>query len=504
MAGPKLEAKLGLDNSEFKRELKLSEAAVAKFGTVAAAGFAAAGVALLAFTASSIKMAIASEGVVNAFKRIGDASLVARMKEVTRGVFDDDDLKRYAIQANQLGISFKDLTTYMRFATNQAITLGKPVKEVADILINAVGKNASRGLTQIGISTKEAAAAFKEAGGFAEMINGKLSDMGDVAETTGIKIQRLGASWNDIKQQFGQDLLNSATAGGLLDWLENLSKAGSDPRIKNGLEALRMMKPNNYKEFLKNMSEIEAAGFKTMPNAFLTGKTWEGFSVPPKVIETLTTLKEKLKDEQEALQDIDITNREGLETQKKVIAGLQAQIKELEKISEIRSSEKMINPVAVGMGMTEEVYDRYSEIMKQFYDFQDTKNGLAGTNNKGGVKGMTDELLLQSEAVNILTNSFDTLFSSTENGFQNMVATMIDGMKRLVAEYLAKALIFGLIRALFPGSDLAIGATEQLWNMGLGGKAKGGLGGFQSQPLNVNVVGTIKGKDIGLALRRNL
>jgi hypothetical protein len=84
-----------------------------------------------------------------------------------------------------------------------------------------------------------------------------------------------------------------------------------------------------------------------------------------------------------------------------------------------------------------------------------------------------------------------------------MIGSMIDGMKRLVAEYLAKAVIFGLIRALFPGSGLATMATENLWNMGLGGKATGGLGGFQSKPMNVNVVGAIKGKDIALALRRN-
>lgn len=133
---------------------------------------------------------------------------------------------------------------------------------------------------------------------------------------------------------------------------------------------------------------------------------------------------------------------------------------------------------------------------------------LAGTNNKGAigaVNDMTQALQLQSEAINILSYGFESLFSSAEDGFENMINTIISGIERLVAEYLAKAVILGFIRALFPGSDLAIGATQGLWNMGIGGRSSvNNIVGHQSAPLNINVQGFIKGKDIALAMRRNV
>lgn len=525
MEHKKLTAKLSLDNSEFKAGLRDSERMLHGFATVAASGLAIAGTALLAFTATSIKMAIAAEGVVNAFKRIGDPTLVNRLKEATRGTFDEDDLKRYAIRAQQLGISFKDLTTYLKFATNQAIIMGKPVKEMADFIINAVGRNSSRGMYQIGIATKEATVAFKEAGGFAELINRRLGDMGDVAETTGIKIQRLASDWNDVKQSFGQSIINSEATQGLLAWLDNLSKAGADPRIKNAAQAWKMMKPNNYKEFVKAMNEIEAAGFKTMPNAFLQGGKWEGFTVPQKVIETLTTLKDRLKDEEEALDSIDITNKEGIETQKKVILSLQQQIKELEKLPETAEKaaerlKKSMEEIAATRKRLDDLAFQYGQDIpqsvnpetnygKSFKRFQNINAGVIPAET------MTKALQAQSEAVNILSNSFAELFSSTGEGFKGMINEMIAGIERLVAELLARAAIFGILTIISGGTGELAGIAKSLLGGrslgqfvgGVGTIASGAVGMSNVSPLsnslNINLTGGISGRDWKLMQQRN-
>jgi small-conductance mechanosensitive channel len=218
-------------------------------------------------------------------------------------------------------------------------------------------------------------------------------------------------------------------------------------------------------------------------------------------VETIASLNEQLKTEKENLEQINIADKKGLATQLQVIDALEKRIKNL---TTIRQESFSLEKLTVPKGFTEENFNPWEKLWDDYKDFQKIQNKLADAPKfTKPIEDMTDALILQGEAINILTNGFDTLFSSTENGFNNMIDTIIDGLKRLVAEYLAKAAIFTLIRMLFPGSGLAVMATQNLWNMGLGGKATGGLGGFQSQPLNVNVVGSIKGKDIALALRRN-
>ena len=140
---------------------------------------------------------------------------------------------------------------------------------------------------------------------------------------------------------------------------------------------------------------------------------------------------------------------------------------------------------------------------------------------------LTAALQAQYEAVNILSSSFTALFDSTGDGFQNMIDTMIAGLKRLIAEYLAKAAVLTLLRILFPVT-LGVGATTELMKMGL--FAKGASGGTVpsgyphdtfpamlssgetvltarqsrdfNRTINIHVTGDIAGRAIALVERR--
>jgi len=155
-----------------------------------------------------------------------------------------------------------------------------------------------------------------------------------------------------------------------------------------------------------------------------------------------------------------------------------------------------------------------------------TKKGLTtGPEALMSVEDLTKALYAQQEAVSLLSASFSALFTSTGQGFQDMIDVFITGIKRLVAELLAKSTVLFLMRAIFP-MTLGVGATTQLMKMfgGIGFQHGGTVppgypndtypallssgekiipaGGTQNIHLEVDEV-KVKGRDIVIALRRS-
>jgi hypothetical protein len=501
MADEKLKAKLGLDNSEFKRGLKDSEGQLSKLN----AGFKRLGVmigaafsvsAITNFVGEGIKLAASMQGVEAAFKSLNQPNLLQNLRNATRGTVTDLQLMQKAVQAKNFKIPLEQLATYFEFATKRAIQTGESVDYLVDSIITGIGRKSVLVMDNLGISAVELQKEIAKVGDFGvaagNIIQRELTAMGDVTDTAATSISQLATAWKELKTQVGEFVLKS----GLKEFFQDLTtymKVLQDPDIPligwkspthENLEEYR-----KAKEFLAKQQSV---------NMYSGGESSGGpLEKVKEQVETIASLNEQLKTEKENLEQIDVADKKGLATQLQVIDALEKRIKSLTTLGATREVNPMIGKVAAPGDLA----GSWQKITANSKDAWDKLSG--GPEAVTAVEDMTNALMLQNEAINILTNSFDALFTSTENGFQNMVETMIDGMKRLVAEYLAKAVIFGLIRALFPGPGLAVMATQNLWNMGLGGKATGGLGGFQSQPLNVNVVGSIKGKDIALALRRN-
>ena len=508
MADEKLKARLGLDNSEFKKGLKDSESQLSKMS----AGFKRLGVmigaafsvsAISNFVGEGIKLAASMQGVEAAFKNLNQPNLLQNLRNATRGTVTDLQLMQKAVQAKNFKIPLEQLATYFEFATKRAIQTGESVDYLVNSIITGIGRKSVLVMDNLGISAVELQKEIAKVGDFGiasgNIIQRELRSMGDVADTTATSIAQLATAWSDLKLAAGDFLINS----GIKEFFQDLTtymKVLQDPDIPligwkspthENLEEYR-----KAKEFLAKQQSV---------NMYSGGESSGGpLEKVKEQVETIASLNEQLKTEKENLEQINIADKKGLATQLQVIDALQKRIDQLSKLPETRKDNPLIEMLSVPKGYTEENFNPWEKLWDDYKDFQKIQNKLADAPKfTKPIEDMTDALMLQGEAINILTNSFDTLFTSAEDGFANMVDTMIDGMKRLVAEYLAKAVIFGLIRALFPASGLATMATQNLWNMGLGGKATGGLGGFQSQPLNVNVVGSIRGKDIALALRRN-
>ena len=512
MADEKLKARLGLDNSEFKRGLKDSESQLSKMsagfrrlGAVIGAAFSVNAIAN--FAGEGIKLAASLEGVEQAFKKLNQPNLLQDLQRATRGTVSDLQLMQKAVQAKNFKIPLEQLATYFEFATKRAIQTGESVDYLVDSIITGIGRKSVLVMDNLGISAVALQEEVKKVGDFGtaagNIIQRELTDMGEMTDTAATSIARLSNAWKELKTQVGQFILNS----GLTELLEALTKdfvPVNDPFEKwRGLDKAtaeaRKEEVLGQIEYYKSLGDAGKASLGFWTDALevldgIIGKTDTANIAVEKQVDTIASLNAQLEEEKEWLEQIDVADKKALTTQLQVIDALEKRIKSLTTLREV-------NPMIGGVETPDNLSSSWAKISTGADEAWDKL--AKGPGFTQPIEDMTDALMLQGEAINILTNSFDTLFTSAEDGFANMVDTMIDGMKRLVAEYLAKAVIFGLIRALFPASGLATMATQNLWNMGLGGKATGGLGGFQSQPLNVNVVGSIRGKDIALALRRN-
>lgn len=114
---------------------------------------------------------------------------------------------------------------------------------------------------------------------------------------------------------------------------------------------------------------------------------------------------------------------------------------------------------------------------------------------------MEDALISEQQAVNMLSDAFMELFQGSEDGFRNMIDSMIQGIEQLVAEILAKKLV-SLIGDYFGGSGSFVSGIKNIVSNATGslGGTPSGVSGKSMDYLNVS--GEISGRDIKLSNAR--
>ena len=104
--------KIGADNKglkqglrEAKQETKSFSSSIKKIGGIIAGAFAISKIAQ--FTGEIINLAGETEGVENAFRRVGDAALLENLRKATRGTVSDLELMKKTVQAANFGIALE-------------------------------------------------------------------------------------------------------------------------------------------------------------------------------------------------------------------------------------------------------------------------------------------------------------------------------------------------------------------------------------------------------------
>ena len=210
---------------------------------------------------------------------------------------------------------------------------------------------------------------------------------------------------------------------------------------------------------------------------------------------TLQGLNERLDTYNKELEDININDRIAIKNQKEKISLLEDQIRLFGK-----NPEKINNvpDAAVSKHLGEQAFEIMgADTTNQLYKgkFAEQQQAILRYNDM-----LTNSLSEQEEALLGLEDVFAGYFSNITDGFDAMIGSMLDGLKRLIAEMAGRAVFFGLMSLL----KIPMGGTF-LENI-LPGIVKpfvpslqgASPGGGSSERLVAN----IRGKDIQIALQR--
>lgn len=173
---------------------------------------------IIAFGKEAIKLAAQSEGVERAFERIGSPQILKGLQEATRGTVSDLVLMQNAVKASNFKIPLENLASLFKFAQARARETGESVDYLVDSIILGIGRKSPLILDNLGISTvalreklKGVGTETASVGDIAQAVGSiateELAKMGDQADTTSDKMERLAASWDNFSVSVGHSLI---------------------------------------------------------------------------------------------------------------------------------------------------------------------------------------------------------------------------------------------------------------------------------------------------------
>lgn len=236
----RLQRDLARSQRDLRKYQNQSSGILKNIGSQFAAAFAVSSIA--SFGLEVVKLAGKAENVKLAFDKLGDsAKLLERMKAATSGTVSELELMQQAVKANNFKISLEALPRLLEFATLRARQTGESVDYLVNSIVTGIGRKSLLILDNLGISAtalKEelggVSPAAVEIGQVAEAV-GRIAErelalMGTASENAGLKIERLSANWENLKENIGKVGNESNILTGILDDLNKVLEGKSEER----------------------------------------------------------------------------------------------------------------------------------------------------------------------------------------------------------------------------------------------------------------------------------
>ncbi len=236
MGSNDLTLKVGFDIQKFQSELNKTTSVLNNWGATVqkslmgvAAGFSALKVAEFALDVS--KLAGEAEGVRAAFDKLPNSvQLMSNLKEATKGTVSELELMKRAVMASNFDISLEALPRLLEFAAVRAKQTGQSVDYLVDSIVTGIGRKSKLILDNLGISavqlTEALGGASTASSSIAEVADavGKIAEealgkMGSLSENNSTKLERLAASWINVKVAIGDAANGTGLLGQSLDML---------------------------------------------------------------------------------------------------------------------------------------------------------------------------------------------------------------------------------------------------------------------------------------------
>lgn len=179
--------------------------------SIGAAILAAFSVQMIVSWAKEARILAANgEGIREAFSRLGNEKTLDKLRVATRGAVSDVDLMAKALQAKNFKIAPELLAKGLELAGKVSRQTGVDVNYLADSFVTGLGRNSLKILDNLQISQVQLRKEINRTGSVqiavGNIVDEKLKEMGDVAETSADRMAKWATKIANIKEKVGQKI----------------------------------------------------------------------------------------------------------------------------------------------------------------------------------------------------------------------------------------------------------------------------------------------------------
>ncbi|ATR90092.1 hypothetical protein CS544_02610 [Porphyromonas gingivalis] len=181
------------------------------------------------FLGEGIRIAGIAQGIDEAFGRIADKDYLSGLREQTKGLLNDNFLKKFTVQANNLGIPIEHMGQLLAFAQQRAKDTGESVDYLSESIVKGLGRKSVLILDNLGLSAVRINEEFKRTGDFSaavtKIVEEEMAKVGHSMDTAAEADVRRAVRWQNLQERIGRYLvkfseMRSKIESGFVDSLD--------------------------------------------------------------------------------------------------------------------------------------------------------------------------------------------------------------------------------------------------------------------------------------------
>jgi len=282
-----LAVQISANTTAFNQSLKDSQNALKGFANnfkniASAIGVGFGAQQIIDFTTQVAKLGGEMQAVKTAFDRLADSGqLMNELKRITGGTVSELELMKAAVKASNFQIELSQLPKLLEFATLRAQQTGQSVDYLVESIIMGIGRKSPMILDNLGISLVRLREKLKGVGAESATVAQMTKVVGEIAEeelgkmpgfanNAATAIDRLSASWTNLKTTIGQS--------GALERLFNDLAKGMDQMSGDPLAKTIAL--------LERLNKVEGLGF--------AGSRYPSINQKTGIFNSFRTIKEEI------------------------------------------------------------------------------------------------------------------------------------------------------------------------------------------------------------------
>ena len=163
------------------------------------------------FVREGIRIAGVAQGIDEAFSRIANKDYLSSLREQTKGLLNDNFLRRFTVQADNLGIPIQHMGKLLAFAQQRAKDTGESVEYLSESIVKGLGRKSVLILDNLGLSAVRINEEFKRTGDFSaavtKIVDEEMAKVGKSLDTAAEADVRRAVRWQNLQERIGGYLL---------------------------------------------------------------------------------------------------------------------------------------------------------------------------------------------------------------------------------------------------------------------------------------------------------